>query len=110
MQGTFAASGPYCFQEVKFGQASASCNTYEPPKKRPFGKGDETMKRTWMALLVIAGGFESGMFGQQYPQQDPQQYPTDQRAPNSNSQSGNRQSQNGESGTNPAYSPYNRNT
>lgn len=34
------------------------------------------MKRNWLAMLVVAGGLASTMFGQQYPpQQYPSQYP-----------------------------------
>ena len=29
------------------------------------------MKHNWMALLVVAGGLSTAMFGQQYPQQNP---------------------------------------
>ena len=61
------------------------------------------MKRNWMAMLVIAGGFGSAMFGQQYPQQDPQRYPADQGAPNYNGQYGNGQYDNGEYAGDPTY-------
>ena len=30
------------------------------------------MKRTWIAVTVLAGALEASMFGQQYPPQDPQ--------------------------------------
>jgi hypothetical protein len=65
------------------------------------------MKRNWMAMLVIAGGFDLAMFGQQYPQQDPRQYPADQGAPNYNGQGSNGRYDNGEYSRDPGYGAYN---
>jgi hypothetical protein len=38
IRATLTTVGPYCFQGVKFGQASASSNAYEPPKNGPSEK------------------------------------------------------------------------
>ena len=65
------------------------------------------MKLNWMAMLVIAGGFDLAMFGQQYPQQDPQQYPADQGTPNYNGQTSNGRYDNGEYSRDPGYGAYN---
>src|SRR5437879_8839586 len=50
------------------------------------------MTRNWMAMLVLAGGLESAIFGQQYPQQNPPY----QGDPNDNGQYGNGQYDNGQ--------------
>src|ERR1700676_3232791 len=50
------------------------------------------MKCNWMAMLVIAGGLDSAMFGQQYPQQ----YPSYQGDPNYNGQDRSNQYDNGQ--------------
>jgi hypothetical protein len=64
------------------------------------------MKRTWMAGVVIAGGLGSAMFGQQYPQRDPQQYPPYQGAPDFNGQYGDGQRDNREYATEPGNGAY----
>jgi hypothetical protein len=64
---------------------------YEP-LKTVLKKEKKTMKRNWMAMLVIAGGLDSAMFGQQYPQQ----YPSYQGDPNYNGQDRSNQYDNGQ--------------
>ena len=63
------------------------------------------MKQTWIAGVVIAGGLGSAMFGQQYPQRVPQQYPPYQGAPDFNGQ----YRDNGEYSTEPGNGAYDRN-
>jgi hypothetical protein len=98
---TFAVSDPYCFEEVRFGQPSALSNAYEP-LKNGLGKRRKNMKRNWIAMLVIAGGFGSAMFGQQYPP-----YRGD---PNYNEQSGNVQYDNGQYAGDQGNGAYNENS
>ena len=71
------------------------------------------MTRTWMTTLVIAGGLQSAMFGQQpqrqYPQQYPpqqqqQQYPSNQSDPNYNDQY-DRRDDRGQYSDNQGYDP-----
>jgi hypothetical protein len=48
--------------------------------KTASSEGEQNMIRTWMAMLVVAGGLNPAMYGQQYPQQ----YPAGQVDPNVN--------------------------
>jgi len=104
---TFAVPDLYCFQEDGLGQSSAPSYAYEPSKNGPLEKESDTMKHNWMAGLVIAGGIGSAMFGQQYPQRDPQQNPPYQGAPSYNGQYGTGQRDNREYATEPGYGTYN---
>jgi hypothetical protein len=80
--------------------------------KKGIRKGEEIMKRNWVAIVVFAGGLEAVMFGQQYPQQYPQEYPQQntpyQGDPNYNPQYGNGQyNDNGQYAGDPGYGPQN---
>ena len=60
------------------------------------------MTRTWMAMLVVTGGLNPAMFGQQYPQQ----YPPAQVDPNVNGPDRYTQYDNGQYTGNPSYPAY----
>jgi WXXGXW repeat (2 copies) len=87
-------------------QVHLQMRTSRPKKTAIWKMRGGTMKRIWMTVLMITGGFDSAMFGQQYPQQNPQQYPPFQGTPSNNGQYGNGQYDNGEYATDPGYRAY----